>query len=508
MSWFLKDLPIVVCRSLVMDGDKTIYFDGVVDKRKVSEKVFVTPEGRKTIIIETDDYSQQIQKNEQWSAFRLFAHNFLNQEVYSRILYSIGKPTQKMIQERIEKSPVPFKKEWIEDIEEKCYITKLPTIIGDIEIYKTILPTEREMGKIVEIACKKDYWKQFHNRVPQKEVVYRSIFLPEHFNFKKWQSFLKLVKGGVSHFDDLEPEEAEARLNLWEIIGNDAVKYYNDSFLWHTSNTRNPLILVREGADKNKVVSKVKKGLEFLWKENNDYVPLLFLNFRNIYEKSWNNKDELLEIIENVVYPEVRVPQVANVCGFAKMGEDAFKMAEDFWLLCEERINKTAIGIPTIKGKHDGYTWEMLDPRNPRWLTVGVETNCCQHLGSVGGACVRYIGENPDSATTFVITKGRRVIAQSFTWISDEGDLVFDNIEILGDDVRDSIIECYLEYLEAAKGSLKSFGVHRAIVGGGYDDAGVDKFFDKIDKEDFVRIPHDLGYSDIKNSQYLVKSFE
>ena len=508
MSWFADNFPIVVCKNMAKDGNRVVYIDGVVDKKKMPEKIFITPEGESTVIVSTEDYAQQMKKFGGWSIFRLISIDFLNQETYSKVFYSIGKPTEEMIKERIEKSPIPFRQEWIADIERKCYITQLPTKIGSIEIYKTILPTKQQMKKIVEIACKKDYWKQFHKRVPQKEVVYKSIFLPENFNFKKWQNFLKLVEGGIAYFEGLEPEEAEARLNLWEIIGDEAVKYYNTSFSWHIVSTRNPLILIREAADKNKVTSKIKRGVKFLWEDNNDYISLLFLNFRNIYEKSWNTKEELLEIIENVVYPEVRVPQVAKVCGFAKMGTDAFKMAEDYWLLCEERINSTAIGIPTIKGKHDGYNWEMLDPRNPRWLTVGVETNCCQHLGNVGGACVRYIGEHPDIATTFVVTKGRRVVAQSFTWISDEGDLVFDNIEILGDDVRDSIVECYLEYLKVAKGSLKSFCIQRSIVGGGYDDAGVEKFFLKIEKKDFVKIPVDLGYSDIRNSQYLIQKFD
>jgi len=509
MSYFQFDLPIVVFRNVVQDGKNIIYADGVMDKAKIPEHTFFYFEkqaGRVSKMIETEKFQSRVEKFKEWSIFTLYSRHFLNEEIYSRVLYSIGKPTDRMLRDRLKKSPIPFKEEWVEDIIEECYSSVLPNLAGEIEIYKTIFPTEERMKKIIEIACKKEYWKHFHKRVPQKAVVFSNIFAPERFNFKNWMSFLKIV-GGIEYFEKLKvgAEEAEARINLWEIIGNEAAtKGYYDDFDWHTVMTRNPLIAIREGKDEQKVVSKIKRGLQFLWNEDKERIPFLFMNFQNIYKKNWSNKDELLEIIDNIVYPEVRVPEVARVCSYAKMSEDAYKMAEDFWLLCEERVKNSSVGVPTLKGSVKDYTWEMLDPRNPRWLTVGVETNCCQHLGSVGGACVRYIGEHPDSATTFVITRGKKVIAQSFTWISDEGDLVFDNIEILGDDVRKDIIQCYFDYMSEAKRSLKSFGVQRAIVGGGYDDAGVENYFSKIATEDKVEVPSDLGYSDIKNLQYLV----
>jgi len=91
------------------------------------------------------------------------------------------------------------------------------------------------------------------------------------------------------------------------------------------------------------------------------------------------------------------------------------------------------------------------------------------------------------------------IIAQSWIW-RQKNTIVFDNIETLNHDYSDLLASLYAQ---AGKNMIGKLGVKEVRVGAGYDDLGVDKYFEKC--KDIVKPPKDC-YSDAKDKQYLISS--
>jgi hypothetical protein len=107
-----------------------------------------------------------------------------------------------------------------------------------------------------------------------------------------------------------------------------------------------------------------------------------------------------------------------------------------------------------------------------------------------------YYGAEELNSTFFLVSKNNRIVAQSWVWMK-KGQLTFDNIEVLGQEIRDSIADCYQAY---ANYVLKNKFVERVTVGAGHSDLSLGNFWKKID--DFET--HSEAY-DAANLQYEIK---
>ena len=82
--------------------------------------------------------------------------------------------------------------------------------------------------------------------------------------------------------------------------------------------------------------------------------------------------------------------------------------------------------VNIIDGK---YTLERLAVGDIAHLWVGLPTDCCQHLNSVGKDCAisSYVSEK---SSTYVLKREGQILAQSWVWIDEEGkSVVIDSIE-------------------------------------------------------------------------------
>lgn len=82
---------------------------------------------------------------------------------------------------------------------------------------------------------------------------------------------------------------------------------------------------------------------------------------------------------------------------------------------CECNLTKTEVEL----GNYKAY---IMDAKNPRQVTIGYDTDCCQHLGGAGETAMMYGLANPD-AGFFVIedkTSGK-ILAQAETWETADG---------------------------------------------------------------------------------------
>ncbi|HIP33513.1 MAG TPA: hypothetical protein EYG89_01985 [Bacteroidia bacterium] len=208
------------------------------------------------------------------------------------------------------------------------------------------------------------------------------------------------------------------------------------------------------------------------------------------------------------------MPHLVNTCSDSGVSDAAFKVYQEEYTEGVKLALEKPRNFPSFKLTTEKLTGEFIDAVNPTALIVGRDTNCCQHFGSVGGACVRYMLRNPDTSGIFVIKESGKIIAQSFFWIVEssivgEYILVFDSIEHLGS-LRDSVRDLYKKSTEFI---LRNYGLQFQIksinVGAGWN--GQTKLKDLSTKNAeghfFASIPRSLSYTDA-NTQYVLGSMD
>lgn len=85
--------------------------------------------------------------------------------------------------------------------------------------------------------------------------------------------------------------------------------------------------------------------------------------------------------------------------------------------------------LPQVNIIDDKYSLERLAIGDIAHLWVGLPTDCCQHLNSVGKDCAinSYVSEY---SSTYVLKRDGQILAQSWVWIDEEGkSVVIDSIE-------------------------------------------------------------------------------
>ena len=123
--------------------------------------------------------------------------------------------------------------------------------------------------------------------------------------------------------------------------------------------------------------------------------------------------------------------------------------------------------LPGIDATRDGIRAYFLPREDTRGLFLGEYTNCCQHPDGAGEACAWYGQEKPNSGF-LVFENNSGIIAQSWTWINQSGDLCFDNCEALGLEQREpTVIHLYEEI--AQKILEKMHSVNRVLLGANGD---------------------------------------
>lgn len=161
--------------------------------------------------------------------------------------------------------------------------------------------------------------------------------------------------------------------------------------------------------------------------------------------------------------------------------------------------------VPLFSETLGDYTIEMVDKNDIRGLVAGNATNCCQTLQrgsrdySYGGNNCVYYGAEEKNSTFFLVSKNNRIIAQSWVWMH-KGQLTFDNIEVLGQELRDSIADCYQLYADYVL-NLPKTKIKRVTVGTGHSDLSLSNYWKQAN--DFEVI--DEAY-DARNSQYEIKA--
>ncbi|MBX9950787.1 MAG: hypothetical protein K2Y39_16575 [Candidatus Obscuribacterales bacterium] len=150
-------------------------------------------------------------------------------------------------------------------------------------------------------------------------------------------------------------------------------------------------------------------------------------------------------------------------------------------------------------GSLTGY---FLDRNDPRGLYLGHYTNCCQHPEGAGRSSAWYGQESPYSGFFVITDRNGNIIAESWAWVSDDGSLVFDNVEAKGLGSRDSSVAAI--YQQAANDLSSQY--HSITIGTGNSDLDLSTF--NAAGQDTVSLPVDYGnqYTDANNQVILANN--
>ncbi len=374
--------------------------------------------------------------------------------------------------------------------------------------------------RIIEINGEKygeeDFKREF-NFIPRiKALLY--MISPRNLEKGTWGAFLKSF-GGPEEFKKLPFTEQKAFVYLYEVFKGEAVKmksvieerYIQPSFLplkdLAVQQVKEPLPEAIIKKVPELFGSKELKGMEFSLLSN-----LMDKSFKKRIEKNPKvSITKLIDIIAEVSYQGVNTYAKGLAIEASRLGlsERSFRKYEKAYLDALKKLSTSPRSYPTVRGTvNKDYTWEALDMHAPIAWFVGIETHCCQHLDSVGGACVLYAANNPEISGIFRVMKKGKTVAQSFFWFSKTtGDFVFDNIEVLGGELRGSIIDAYMGYVEELRKRKDLFGIRRVTFGTGYTDINYQDFPKVQNPTKLNQLPNGIGVYTDANNQRLLADF-
>lgn len=168
-----------------------------------------------------------------------------------------------------------------------------------------------------------------------------------------------------------------------------------------------------------------------------------------------------------------------------------------------DKLPNISIEGAELPQKANRYYLRKLACDDKRGFILGKYTDCCQHLAHEAGKDAAIHGMTSSHGGFYVIMKRsskssrEEIVAQSWAWLSQSGDLVFDSWEFL----RDLDKHLLVPFLDAFSQKTREHGIKGIFVG---ISGGTPKDL-PYEKTDEVAIPVEpIGFSDAKISQWVV----
>ena len=395
-----------------------------------------------------------------------------------------------------EQSPIPIQDSIMELIIDKIIEMKLLTKLEICGInnfpYKLAYYLDINSNEVSGLVLREmivsygtTQFTEAFGRAPQlKSLMY--ITDPLKFSQKTWPSVMTAL-GGKEAIEAM-PEIAQKEIvYCYELFGAKAIDVIEKirgmgMVLTFISFKELTVIAAKDKSFK----FNVDKIVKFIKDINDSGMVRAFIGaledapFREVVEQSTSVKP-ILEELRKRFFENIKPggEGIALVASELMMSQNRFEVYQEKYLEIMETLPFSPRTYPTVSGKLEGtdYSWESMDMGNPRGWFVGLETQCCQHLGSAGGSCVMFAAKNPKYSGIFRVMKNNKTVAQSFFWYhQDSGSFVFDNIEVLGGELRQSVIDSYNEYIEVLRSKKDLFGYKRVSFGIGYTDINYQAF--------------------------------
>jgi hypothetical protein len=129
-------------------------------------------------------------------------------------------------------------------------------------------------------------------------------------------------------------------------------------------------------------------------------------------------------------------PALAMLCLEHSIHEYAFNEALELTKKIPAEKNVPDIVIDGAEFDMPGATFHRLAANDIRGLFLGELTDCCQSIGGAGSECAAHGFTSEDSGFYVVENAKGQIIGQTWAWRGEKGELVFDSLETLGQNVK------------------------------------------------------------------------
>ena len=366
-------------------------------------------------------------------------------------------------------------------------------------------------------------WKKLYGFAPKSKEMYE--IKPEHWNQKLFFDSMHYFFG-VRQLHKIEnSDHVTSFIHIYKIFGDNLEIVRNiikekkiiENCNYSELKDLPELYALSKGEDPafKKIINLSRKGITINFTLEN----LITILATTVLQPSLNNfilsRDGLTQesLQEHILSQESDVLEAGKTSDYSSLRSTNFEHKQLFLkynvdktnipyiLSLFEKTKELKTSLPLLKGEIDGFTYEMLDKNDIRGLIAGYATNCCQKVDTEkrsknpsGSACV-YYGAEEETSSFFIVSKGKNIVAQSWTWVKD-GVLCFDSIEFLGDSISPKILDCYEEYAEFALNKDKTL---KRIVSGNCSDRNFSEMYGVTSKN----VIHSYSYDSV-GTQYLI----
>lgn len=226
--------------------------------------------------------------------------------------------------------------------------------------------------------------------------------------------------------------------------------------------------------------------------------------------------------------------ELASLIGQYGYSQEQFQEIQDVYNVAKKIKDKYV--IKADKSKNSGcIQFRLLEKDDPLGFVLGDITNCCQTWNGVAKSCVDDGYRNPNAG--FIVfeddildkngqpTGEKRVLGQAYIWYDPTTQTVcYDNIEIptkilkeLFSGEKHNKTISVSELLKAVENSAEAImiemnrsgtPVKKVTTGSGYNDLSKEFKKHKLETSNLAQHRGYGGYSDAKNAQYVIKTFD
>lgn len=147
----------------------------------------------------------------------------------------------------------------------------------------------------------------------------------------------------------------------------------------------------------------------------------------SLIKKVFKNAEDInLQPDSSVDFADTQVKNLKSLDEVARV-EKRYKDCHFKFKNCECQLKMTTV-------ENDRYRAEILKADDPRQVTIGYDTCCCQHLDGIGESSMMHGLLHPKAGFWVITNKNSgKILAQAEVWEWNEKTLVFDNIEFAND---------------------------------------------------------------------------
>ncbi len=159
-----------------------------------------------------------------------------------------------------------------------------------------------------------------------------------------------------------------------------------------------------------------------------------FNEIKTIYSNVNLTLDLAISYINNNKYENVNTgnERVTQVAGLQNYSQQDFEILQQIYNYGKQR---TFSSIPRISSDKSvnlpsgTYHYEILRLDDPRAMSIGFESDCCQRLGEPAEVCMEHSMVDKNGRVFIISNTAGEIVAQSWVW-RNKNVLCFDNIEV------------------------------------------------------------------------------